>query len=84
VTLSVDPTVYPDPANWWTPIAESGSALGRLPINFLPVRGTTVALFQAITPGQATVTSTRSICLADSVTCTGTAIMLWRVTVNVI
>ena len=84
MTLSVDPTVYPDPANWWTPIAGSGSAPGRLPINFLPVRGTTVALFQAITPGQATVTSTRGICLADSVTCTGTAIMLWRVTVNVI
>src|SRR5512140_1390872 len=48
VTLSVDPALFPDPANWWTPIAVTGKAVSPIPNTLLPVRGTTIGTFGAV------------------------------------
>ncbi len=82
VVLSVDPQVYPDPSNWWTPITEDGAALAPLPLTILPVRGTTIGSFRAVQPGAATLSSTWSICPPGPPAC-GAPIRLWRIQAQV-
>jgi hypothetical protein len=83
VRLSVDPQQFPDPGQWWTPIVETGRAIEARPQRFLPVRGTTVGLYQAVGRGRATLTATRAVCPPNPSGPTCGSIQGWQVTVVV-
>lgn len=85
VTLSVDPALFPNPVNWWTPIAVTGKAVSPIPNTLLPVRGTTIGTFRAVADGTSTLSSTWNPCPPPTggQVC-GAPIRLWRVTVDVV
>ena len=84
VVLRVDPTEASAPEQWWQPVDLSGRALSTVPMTVMPMRGTTLASFQATSRGTAQLSSTRSICPPPApgrVTCE--AMMAWWVRVTV-
>jgi hypothetical protein len=84
VTLAVDPAVFPNPANWWTPITASSDVLTPLPNTVLPARGTTLARFRANRRGNTTVSSTWSPCPAVTPYRCAAPTRLWRIAVQVL
>ncbi|MDG4785756.1 hypothetical protein O7626_07395 [Micromonospora sp. WMMD1102] len=82
VTLTVDATRYPNPANWWKPITTSGTALTPVPLPALPPPGVTAASFVVTGAGPATVTSYWDICPQTGPPC-GAPVLLWQATVEV-
>lgn len=84
VVLSVDPAQFPDPSQWWAPVSHTGRALRARPQILLAIRGTTLAAYDAVRPGRATLSSTRSVCPApppDGVSCA--ALVAWQVVIVV-
>lgn len=78
VTLVVDVSIHPNPANWWRPIGASGTALTQLPLPAPPPAGVTQASFKTTGVGSSLVTSYRDFC-PPGIPC-GAPLMLWRVT----
>jgi hypothetical protein len=81
VTLSVDPVRNPDPANWWSRITATGTALTPLPLPAQPPPGTTAAAFRAVRPGQGGLSSFLNVC-PPGIPC-GAPLLPWRVAVEV-
>lgn len=80
VTLVVDVTVHPNPANWWKPIGVSGTALSQLPLPAPPPPGVTQASFRTTGGGSSVVTSYLDVC-PPGYPC-GAPLFPWRVTVQ--
>jgi hypothetical protein len=52
-----------DATRRWSPVTMTGTALTwRVDVGATPTIGTTLALFEAVTPGEAELTSTRPLC----------------------
>lgn len=83
VALWVDPDLSPDPGTWWGTVTATGKALAQVPDTALPVRGATLATFQAVEPGQATVGATRHVCGQTSDPRPCLVMSAWKVTVEV-
>jgi hypothetical protein len=83
VQLSVDPSRNPDPTTWWRPIDQDGRALRARPQTLLPVRGTTLGRYTAVTRGKATLSSARAVCPQTSNGPTCHAMQRWSITVYV-
>ena len=78
VTLTVDVTVQPNPANWWKPIGVSGTALTQLPLPAPSPPGVTQANFKTTGGGSSVVTSYLDVC-PPGYPC-GAPLFPWRVT----
>jgi hypothetical protein len=84
VVLAVTPVDGTVPEQWWQPVNLAGRALAVLPNTMMPVRGTTLAHFQATIRGTATLSSSRHPCApAQPGTVSCDLIQAWSVTVIV-
>ena len=83
VRLRVNPHTSPDPTTWWRPIAEDGGSLTVRPQTAMSVRGTTLGRYRAVARGEATLSSTRSVCPQHGNGPTCHSMQGWNVTVDV-
>jgi hypothetical protein len=83
VRLRVDPRTSPDPATWWRAIGESGRPLTVRPQTAVSVRGLTRGRYQAVAPGEATLSSSRSVCPRHGNRPRCHSVQRWNVTVDV-
>lgn len=83
VRLRVDPRRNPDPTTWWRAIDESGHSLRARPQTAISIRGLTRGRYQAVARGQATLSSSRSVCPQNGTGPTCHSMQGWNVTVDV-
>jgi hypothetical protein len=83
VRLRVDPRQNPDPTTWWRAIDESGHSLRARPQTAISIRGLTRGRYQAVARGQATLSSSRSVCPQNGTGPTCHSMQGWNVTVDV-
>lgn len=81
VSLRVGP--HSDSTTWWRGISEHGRALQVRPQTAMSMRGVTLARFQAVARGEATLSSSRAVCPQHGTGPTCHSMQSWSVTVDV-
>lgn len=83
VRLAVKLKHNPTAATWWHAVTESGETLKVLPSKSMAQRGVTKARYDAVAPGNATLSSSRTGCPSHPGTPTCHSMQSWQVSIEV-